>query len=135
MYHNYGYYPSYSYPNTVMPYPQVQDMDVRQESPKPKMHAIAQPNYVNQSPAAYTDIHPVKKIPQSNRYVTNVNPVFLDHLSRHQGLDITVQTSAKEVKGKLAGVAIDHIQLNIGKDRALHIRLDEIVYFEGLPLE
>lgn len=124
----------YTYPPQMMPFYQPQAMEPRKGSNQPKMHPIAQPDYVNQSPASYTTIRPVKKIPQPNRYVTNVNPVFLDHLSRHQGLDITVQTTANEVKGKLKDVAIDHIELKLSENRALHIRLDQIVYFEGLPL-
>lgn len=129
MYGNYYHH----YP-VMGPYTPMQDPTVRKESNKPSMHPIAQPFYVNQAPATYTNIHQVEKIPQPNQYVTCVEPVFLDHLSRHQGLDITVQTTAKEVKGKLAGVAVDHIEIKLSKNKAVHIRLDQIVCFEGLPL-
>ncbi|PID20879.1 hypothetical protein CSV61_12910 [Sporosarcina sp. P3] len=124
----YGFY--YAYPQVMTASP-MQSQSGHQEH---KRHPIAQPDYVNQSPANYTTIHPTDKIPQPNRYVTRVEPVFLDHLSRHQGLDITVQTTAKEVKGKLAAVAIDHIELKLSDTKSLHVRLDQIVYFEGLSL-
>ncbi|MDY0393280.1 hypothetical protein ACFSMW_14570 [Virgibacillus halophilus] len=43
-------------------------------------------------------------------------------------------TSAGKHHGKLSGVAIDHIQLHVGDGKALHIRIAEIIYFEGYPL-
>ncbi|MUV36739.1 hypothetical protein JNUCC1_00543 [Lentibacillus sp. JNUCC-1] len=137
------YYPNtYGYP--TMPQPPVdytQNMKAYTEDEMRKHHGhntklnpIVQPEYVNHKAADYTGLKPVAQIPQPNRYVTNVDPVFLDHLSRHQGLEISVQTTAKEVKGTLNGVAIDHIEIGIGKNKALHIRLDQIVYFEGMAL-
>ncbi|WP_281281469.1 DUF2642 domain-containing protein [Paenibacillus dokdonensis] len=42
-----------------------------------------------------------------------MEPVFMQHISRHQGQELAVVTSAGRVKGILAGVAVDHIQINL----------------------
>ena len=42
-------------------------------------------------------------------------------------------TTAGKVDGILSGVAVDHLQLTVGDHKALHIRLAEVVYFEGVP--
>ncbi|MTV49227.1 DUF2642 domain-containing protein [Heliobacillus mobilis] len=98
------------------------------------LHPIVQPAYVNQMPALCTPIHTVPVVPQPNQYVTVIEPVFIDHISRHNGEQMVVMTTAGKVEGVLTGVATDHIQLNIGNDRAIHLRIDQIVYFEGFPI-
>jgi len=95
---------------------------------------ILQPTYINKSTVAYTPIHKAVGTPQPSQYSTTLEPVFLDHLSQHQGKEITVRTDGKEVTGTLAGVTVDHIQLNLNANRALHIRVADIAYFEGLPI-
>lgn len=42
-------------------------------------------------------------------------------------------TTAGKVEGILSGVVADHVQLTIGDNKALHIRLAQVVYFEGVP--
>jgi hypothetical protein len=63
-------------------------------------------------------------------YFTQLDPVFIQHMSRHQGQEIALMTTDERVEGVLAGVAVDHVQLNL-KDRAIHIRISQIIYFEG----
>ncbi|MCT2536882.1 YuzF family protein [Aquibacillus koreensis] len=98
------------------------------------LHPVVQPIHVNNLPTPYTHIYPTPLVPQPTRYVTHLDPVFVDHLSRHQNLNITVTTTNGKVEGKLAGVAVDHIQINLSKEKAIHIRISEIVSFEGLPI-
>lgn len=97
------------------------------------LHPIVQPAYVNHQPAACTPICTTPAVPQPTDYVTCLDPVFLDHLSRHQDQRITVRTTVETLEGVLASVAVDHIQLN-RHDKAFHIRTAQIVYFEGLPI-
>lgn len=91
---------------------------------------IDQPGYVNQIPTAHTEIYPIKAVPQPTAYMTQLDPVFVQHLSRHQGQRMALMTTAGRIEGVNAGVAVDHIQLNV-EDRSLHIRLSQIIYFEG----
>ncbi|GAB6988567.1 DUF2642 domain-containing protein [Paenibacillus pini] len=91
---------------------------------------IDQPGCINQMPAVHSQIYPIAGIPQPTEYVTHLDPVFVQHLSRHQGQRIGIMTSVGRVEGINAGVAVDHIQINL-EDRSLHIRISEIVYFEG----
>lgn len=80
----------------------------------------------------HTDMHDAGRA-ATNQYVTCLEPVFLDHLSRHQGQRIIVRTTVETLEGVLASVAVDHIQLN-RHDKAFHIRTAQIVHFEGLPI-
>ncbi|MFS0869189.1 DUF2642 domain-containing protein [Paenibacillus xylanilyticus] len=100
----------------------------------PATHAVQkpvdQPGYVNQKYAMHTPICAITGIPQPGEYVTSLEPVFVQHLSRHQGQTFTIMTTVGEITGVLAGVAIDHIQIN-AEHRSLHIRIAQIVYFEG----
>ncbi|MDY0405028.1 DUF2642 domain-containing protein [Virgibacillus sp. 179-BFC.A HS] len=98
------------------------------------LHTIIQPTSTDQKPAIKSVIEPLPIVPQTSQYITPIDPVYIDHLSRHVGHDIVVGTSAGEFSGKLSGVAVDHIQLNIENGKALHIRIAEIIYFEGYPL-
>ncbi|MCI3923672.1 YuzF family protein [Paenibacillus sp. TRM 82003] len=61
-------------------------------------------------------------------YVTKAEPVFLDHLLMQVDQEIAVQTVRETLKGRLAGVAIDHLQLNVN-GVPHHIRLEHVVYF------
>ncbi|EHB48568.1 MULTISPECIES: DUF2642 domain-containing protein [Paenibacillus] len=72
-------------------------------------------------------------VPLHVNYVTLVEPMFMDHLLKHKGAKITVVTTAGKVEGILSGVTADHIQLTVGDNKALHIRLAQVVYFEGVP--
>lgn len=72
-------------------------------------------------------------IPQPMHYATLVEPVFIDHLLRHKGAKVVIMTTAGKVEGILSGVVVDHVQLTIGDNKALHIRMAEVVYFEGVP--
>lgn len=94
---------------------------------------IVQPAYINQMAAPYSPIYPVPSVPQPTQYITLLDPVFVDHLSRHEGQRIVVVTTAGKLEGVLTGVAVDHIQLSID-EKALHIRIAQIVHFEGLPI-
>jgi hypothetical protein len=91
-----------------------------------KVHAsqypIDQPYYVNTMPAGHSPIYPIAGIPQPNQYITNLDPVFIQHLSRHQGQRIAVMTTVGRIEGVIAGVGVDHIQINL-EDRSLHIRV------------
>ncbi|WP_223292236.1 DUF2642 domain-containing protein [Salipaludibacillus neizhouensis] len=73
-------------------------------------------------------------MPQPTQYVTPLDPVFVDHLSRHENEQIIVTTTAGKIEGVLTGVAVDHIQLNLSDDKAVHIRVSQIVSFEGFPI-
>ncbi|MGE7828464.1 DUF2642 domain-containing protein [Paenibacillus sp. NPDC093718] len=81
------------------------------------------PNYAPRTPA----------IPQPAHYTALVEPVFIEHLLRHKGAKVVIMTTAGKVDGILSGVAVDHLQLTVGDNKALHIRLAEVVYFEGVP--
>lgn len=98
------------------------------------LNPIVQPAYVSQMPAPCTPIYPVPAVPQPTQYVTPLDPVYVDHLSRHENQHIVVMTTAGKVEGVLTGVAVDHIQLNISEEKAVHIRISEIVFFEGFPI-
>jgi hypothetical protein len=98
------------------------------------LNPIVQPAYVNQMPASCTPIYSVPAVPQPTQYVTPLDPVYVDHLSRHKGQHIVVMTTAGKVEGVLAGVAVDHIQINISKEKAIHIRIAQMVFFEGFPI-
>jgi hypothetical protein len=91
---------------------------------------IDQPGYVNHMPAMHTQICPIMGVPQPTQYVTHLDPVFVQHLSRHQGQKMALMTTAGRIEGINAGVAVDHIQINL-EDRSLHIRISQIIYFEG----
>ncbi|TXC91330.1 DUF2642 domain-containing protein [Metabacillus litoralis] len=91
---------------------------------------IVQPVYMNNQPATHSVIHSFAGLPQPTYYSTNLDPVFIQHLSRHQGQSIALVTTVGRVEGELAGVAVDHLQLNT-EDRSLHIRLSQIIWFEG----
>ncbi|MFD2215770.1 DUF2642 domain-containing protein [Metabacillus endolithicus] len=91
---------------------------------------IDQPGYVHHQPAAHSPIYPITGIPQPTNYSTNLDPVFVQHISRHQGQKIALVTTAGRVEGEVAGVAVDHVQINLD-DRALHIRLSQVIWFEG----
>jgi hypothetical protein len=97
------------------------------------LNPIVQPTYVNQMPVSHTPIYPVPAVPQSTAYVSQLDPVYVDHLSRHKGQHIVVMTTAGEVEGILSGIAVDHVQLSLG-EKAFHVRIDQIVYFEGFPI-
>lgn len=56
--------------------------------------------------------------------------MFVQHLSRHQGQRMALMTTVGRIEGINAGVAVDHFQINL-EDRSLHIRISQIVYFEG----
>ncbi|WP_404457136.1 DUF2642 domain-containing protein [Oceanobacillus kapialis] len=86
-----------------------------------EQNPIDRPGYVNQMPAAHTKIYPVQAVPQPTAYMTQLDPVFVQHLSRHQGQHIALMTTAGRIEGINAGVAVDHIQINV-EDRSLHIR-------------
>ncbi|MZP30435.1 DUF2642 domain-containing protein [Heliobacterium undosum] len=81
-------------------------------------------------PVAFTPIYTASAVPQPSQYVSLIDPVFIDHVTRHMGQQMTVMTTAGKLEGVLTGVAVDHIQLNIDKDKALHVRIAQIVYFE-----
>jgi len=98
------------------------------------LNPIVQPAYVNQMPVSYTPILPVAAVPQSAEYVSSLEPVYIDHLSRHKGQHLVVMTTAGKVEGTLTGVAVDHIQLDVEEGKALHIRIAQIVFFEGMPV-
>jgi hypothetical protein len=91
---------------------------------------VDQPGYVNHMPASHSPIYPIAGVPQPNQYVTGLDPVFVQHRSRHQGQKIAVMTTGGRIEGINAGVAIDHIQINV-EDRSTHIRISQIIYFEG----
>ncbi|WP_019414877.1 DUF2642 domain-containing protein [Paenisporosarcina sp. TG20] len=97
-----------------------------QASQKP----IVQPGLVNQTPAVHTQLYSIEGVPQPTEYVTHLEPVFVQHISRHQGQTIALMTTIGRVEGILAGVGVDHVQINL-EDRSLHIRNMQIVYFEG----
>ncbi|CAM4463491.1 DUF2642 domain-containing protein [Paenibacillus tarimensis] len=94
---------------------------------------IVQPLQIGYQPAAGTVIGAVPVVPQPHHYGLSYEPVFVDHLSRHTGQRIGVVTIAGRVEGILSGVAVDHIQLDVG-GKALHMRIAQLVYFEGLPI-
>jgi hypothetical protein len=98
------------------------------------LNPIVQPTYVNQMPVTYSPVYPIPVVPQPSQYVTPLDPVYIDHLSRHKGQKITVMTTAGKLEGVLTGIAVDHIQVSISEERALHIRIAEIVFFEGFPV-
>lgn len=98
------------------------------------LHPVVQPQYVNQMPALHTPIFPIPDVPQPNHYTTPLDPVFVDHSGKHHGHSIAVMTTAGKVEGNLTGVAVDHIQLETSDGKALHIRIAQIVYFDGLPI-
>ncbi|WP_226669595.1 DUF2642 domain-containing protein [Metabacillus litoralis] len=91
---------------------------------------VEQPGVVNNQPATHSLIYSFAGIPQPTNYSTNLDPVFVQHLSRHQGQKIALVTTVGRVEGEVAGVAVDHVQLNT-EDRSLHIRLSQIIWFEG----
>ncbi|AIQ40586.1 hypothetical protein R50912_11550 [Paenibacillus sp. FSL R5-0912] len=94
-------------------------------------HPIIQPCNVDRMPAVHTQIYPIPGVPQPTEYVTLLDPVFLQHISRHVGQQcFAVMTTTGRIEGTLAGVGVDHIQINL-EDRSLHIRIAQIVYFEG----
>jgi hypothetical protein len=98
------------------------------------LNPIVQPAYINQMPAPCTPIYSVPAVPQPTHYATPLDPVYVDHLSRHKGKHIVVMTTAGKVEGVLTGVAVDHIQLNIAEEKAIHVRIAQIVFFEGFPI-
>jgi hypothetical protein len=104
-----------------------------QNVPAPQ-NPIVQPAYINQKAPAYAPMHEVPVVPQPTQYITPLDPVFVDHLGRHQGQHLVVMTTAGKVEGVLKGVAVDHIQLNISEVKAVHIRIAQIVFFEGYPI-
>lgn len=91
---------------------------------------IVQPGYVHNEPATHSHTYPISGIPQPTNYSTSLDPVFIQHISRHQGQKIAIVTTAGRVEGEVAGVAVDHVQLNL-EDRSLHIRISQIIWFEG----
>ncbi|QJC51276.1 DUF2642 domain-containing protein [Paenibacillus albicereus] len=99
------------------------------KEPPPQL-PIDQPAYVGGWQGACGPIVPIAGVPQPNEYVTSLDPVFVQHISRHQGQPIAVETTCGRIEGLLAGVAVDHIQIN-RDDRSMHIRIAHIVYFEG----
>jgi hypothetical protein len=106
----------------------------KQQKVPVKLNPVVQPAYVNQIPAPSTLIYPVPSVPQPTQYVTPLDPVYVDHLSRHKDQYMVVMTTAGKVEGVLTGVAVDHIQLNVSEEKAVHIRISQIVYFEGFPI-
>ncbi len=110
------------------------DMTSLEQKKPVYINPIVQPVEVNQQPTAYTVVQPVSAVPQPNQYVSSLNPIYVDHLSRHKGEHIIVTTTAGKVEGKLTGIATDHIQLTVAEKRALHIRIEQIVFFEGFPI-
>ncbi|MGG6310341.1 DUF2642 domain-containing protein [Paenibacillus macerans] len=87
----------------------------------------------NSFASPFSTIFPVPMVPQPNQYVTRLDPVFVDHLSRHKGRPISLMTTAGKLEGILSGIAIDHVQLSMDH-KAIHVRIAQIVYFEGLPV-
>lgn len=63
---------------------------------------VDQPGYVNHIPASHSPIY-----------------------------TIAVMTTGGRIEGINARVAVDHIQINL-EDRSTHIRISQIIYFEGL---
>jgi hypothetical protein len=61
-------------------------------------------------------------------YVIPAEPVFMDHLLMHVEKNIRVKTVEGTLVGKLAGVAVDHIQINV-EGVPHHVRLHHIIYF------
>jgi len=61
-------------------------------------------------------------------YTVSAEPVFMDHLLMHSGKIIQVSTTGGLLKGKLTGVAVDHIQLTI-EGVHHHIRYAHIISF------
>ncbi|MBZ5753213.1 DUF2642 domain-containing protein [Metabacillus rhizolycopersici] len=109
-------------------------MGTGKDGERSKAHGVQkpsdQPGYVNHMPAMHTQICPIMGVPQPTEYVTHLDPVFVQHLSRHQGQRMALMTTAGRIEGINAGVAVDHIQINL-EDRSLHIRISQIIYFEG----
>lgn len=68
-------------------------------------------------------------LPRNILYFTKVDPKLIEHLRMHKGHKIHVITTVGKLEGKLDDVYIDHIAL-ISHGKKLHIRTDEIVYFE-----
>ncbi|TRZ38896.1 DUF2642 domain-containing protein [Niallia circulans] len=68
----------------------------------------------------------------SPSYTVSTEPVFLDHLLMNIEKNIRIVTTMGTLDGILSGVAIDHIQLTVGKAH-YHIRYPHIVYFVGKP--
>ncbi|RJE87807.1 DUF2642 domain-containing protein [Paenibacillus sp. 1011MAR3C5] len=99
-----------------------------------RLAPIVQPAYVGGMPAAGTPIQQAAAIPQAMQYVTSLDPVFVDHIGRHKGQAVSIMTTAGLLSGELSGIAVDHIQLTLESNRAVHIRMAQIVYFEGHPI-
>ena len=57
-----------------------------------------------------------------------VEPVFMDHLLLHADRRIRLETTAGPLVGVLAGVAPDHVRLDV-EGVPHHVRLSQIVYF------
>lgn len=91
---------------------------------------VVQPCYTGNRPAAFSPVVPIPAVPQPTEYITQLEPVFVQHISRHQGQKMVLMTTVGRIEGILAGVGIDHVQINL-EDRSLHIRIAQIVYFEG----
>lgn len=77
---------------------------------------------------AYTSNFPQTMKTLSPTFTIPTEPVFFDHLMMNLGKTITIVTMKESLKGKLTGVAIDHLQLSIG-DLKYHIRYPQITYF------
>lgn len=61
-------------------------------------------------------------------YVIPAEPVFMDHLLMHVDQNVRIQTITGPLVGKLAGVAVDHLQVNVD-GVAHHVRFAHITYF------
>lgn len=91
-------------------------------------------NYPVSVPPGYYS-HSEKLPPMMNSmspsYSIVAEPVFMDHLLIHLEEDIEVTLTNGTLKGKLAGVAVDHLQLNIDKV-AYHVRFQHIMFFRKI---
>ncbi|TLS53581.1 DUF2642 domain-containing protein [Paenibacillus antri] len=61
-------------------------------------------------------------------YWVVTEPVFMDHLLMHVDQKIRLETAAGPLAGTLAGVAVDHVQIDVN-GVPHHVRLSQIVYF------
>ncbi|TNJ68245.1 DUF2642 domain-containing protein [Paenibacillus hemerocallicola] len=68
-------------------------------------------------------------LPKNVMYTTSVEPKFIEHLTQHKGLMVSITTTVGKLVGTLDEVFIDHVALVV-QGKKHHIRICEIVYFE-----
>jgi hypothetical protein len=61
--------------------------------------------------------------------IVDVEPKFIEHLSRYKGKTISVSTTIGKLEGVMEDAFIDHLALVMHGKKA-HVRYDQIVYFE-----